>query len=83
MKNSQPIPNSTQIGIDLNRNWSYMWNCCGGSSGNPGSARYRGDSPFQGKNRHSDRCLNSHPKSIFAEDFRKSLPVFLYVIARA
>jgi murein tripeptide amidase MpaA len=35
------------FGIDPNRNWSYKWNCCGGSSGNPGSARYRGETPFQ------------------------------------
>jgi carboxypeptidase T len=46
-KNRQTFSYSTKIGIDLNRNWSYMWNCCGGSSGNPGSARYRGDAPFQ------------------------------------
>lgn len=46
-KNRQPNPGSTAIGIDLNRNWSYMWNCCGGSSGKPGSARYRGKYPFE------------------------------------
>lgn len=46
-KNRQTFSYSSKIGIDLNRNWSYKWNCCGGSSGNPGSARYRGNSPFQ------------------------------------
>ena len=46
-KNRQPNPGSTKIGIDLNRNWSFMWNCCGGSSGNPKSARYRGQYPFE------------------------------------
>lgn len=46
-KNRQLNPGSDKIGIDLNRNWSYMWNCCGGSSGNPGSARYRGQYPWE------------------------------------
>ena len=46
-KNRQLNPGSDKIGIDLNRNWSYMWNCCGGSGGDPGSARYRGRFPFE------------------------------------
>ncbi len=46
-KNRQTNPGSAKIGIDLNRNWSYKWNCCGGSSGNPASARYRGTHPFE------------------------------------
>jgi len=29
-------------GVDLNRNHSYRWGCCGGSSGNPCSTTYRG-----------------------------------------
>jgi len=29
-------------GVDLNRNHSFMWNCCGGSSGNPCFETYRG-----------------------------------------
>ncbi len=46
-KNRQPNPGSKAIGIDLNRNWSFMWNCCKGSSGRPASARYRGQYPFE------------------------------------
>jgi hypothetical protein len=46
-KNRQVNPGSPYIGIDLNRNWSYKWACCGGSSGNPRSARYRGQYPFE------------------------------------
>ena len=45
-KNRQPIPGSSEIGTDLNRNYSYGWACCGGSSGNPASETYRGPSPF-------------------------------------
>ncbi len=45
-RNRQPIPGSTSIGVDLNRNWGYMWGCCHGSSGTPGSTTYRGPSPW-------------------------------------
>jgi carboxypeptidase T len=46
-KNRQTLAGTDKIGIDLNRNWSYQWDCCGGSSGKPSSARYRGEYPFQ------------------------------------
>ncbi|HEU4886579.1 MAG TPA: M14 family metallopeptidase, partial [Thermoanaerobaculia bacterium] len=45
-KNRQPNAGTSAIGTDLNRNWSYMWGCCGGSSGTPSSTTYRGPSPF-------------------------------------
>lgn len=32
-------------GVDLNRNYSFQWNACGGSSGSRGSDTYRGESP--------------------------------------
>ncbi len=41
-KNRQP--NAQAIGTDNNRNYSYRWGCCGGSSGNGGSDTYRGPS---------------------------------------
>ncbi len=44
-KNRQPNAGSSALGTDLNRNWDYMWGCCGGSSGNPGSLTYRGSAP--------------------------------------
>jgi hypothetical protein len=40
-KNRQP-----PSGTDNNRNYSYKWGCCGGSSGNPGSDVYRGPFAF-------------------------------------
>jgi carboxypeptidase T len=43
-KNRQPNPDD--IGTDLNRNYSYRWGCCGGSSGFGGSETYRGQAPF-------------------------------------
>lgn len=45
-KNRQPNGGTAPIGTDLNRNYSYKWGCCGGSSGNKGSETYRGLSPF-------------------------------------
>ena len=42
-KNRQPIPGSSQIGIDLNRQFGYTWNCCGGkTSKKPSSVYYQG-----------------------------------------
>ena len=46
-KNRQTNPGSTKIGIDLNRNWSYMWGCCKGSGRKPKSNKYRGAYPFE------------------------------------
>ena len=43
-KNRQP--NAQAVGTDNNRNYSYRWGCCGGSSGNGGSETYRGPSAF-------------------------------------
>jgi carboxypeptidase T len=45
-KNRQAHPTSSAVGTDLNRNYDYKWNCCGGSSGTPSSRNYRGWKPF-------------------------------------
>ena len=45
-KNRQPNAGTSAIGTDLNRNWSYNWGCCGGSSGDPASTTYRGPAAF-------------------------------------
>ena len=45
-KNRQPNAGSSAVGTDLNRNWSWQWGCCGGSSGTFSSETYRGASPF-------------------------------------
>ena len=37
--------NTNDRGIDLNRNFPYNWNCCGGSSGSGCSETFRGPSP--------------------------------------
>ncbi|HEX6289671.1 MAG TPA: M14 family zinc carboxypeptidase [Herpetosiphonaceae bacterium] len=45
-KNRQPNSGSSYVGTDLNRNYSYKWGCCGGSSGSTSSDTYRGPSAF-------------------------------------
>jgi carboxypeptidase T len=45
-KNRQPTPGSTAIGTDLNRNWDFLWGCCGGSSAIPSSETFRGPAAF-------------------------------------
>jgi hypothetical protein len=45
-KNRQPNSGSSNVGTDLNRNWSFQWGCCGGSSGTTSSETYRGPSAF-------------------------------------
>ena len=45
-KNRQPNAGSTAVGTDLNRNYDYRWGCCGGSSRDPRSSRYRGKAAF-------------------------------------
>jgi carboxypeptidase T len=45
-KNRQPNSGSSAVGTDLNRNWSYRWGCCGGSSSNPAAETFRGASAF-------------------------------------
>jgi len=45
-KNRQPNAGTTAIGTDLNRNYSYGWGCCRGSSGIASSITYRGSRPF-------------------------------------
>lgn len=48
-KNRQAIPGSSEIGVDLNRNWGYMWGLGKGTgsngSANPASQYYRGWAP--------------------------------------
>jgi len=43
-KNRQPYQGI--YGTDQNRNYSYRWGCCGGSSGDPNSEIFRGPSAF-------------------------------------
>ncbi|MCP2329626.1 hypothetical protein HDA40_008133 [Hamadaea flava] len=46
-KNRQPNgSNRKNVGTDLNRNWSYKWGCCNGSSSTASAEDYRGPFAF-------------------------------------
>jgi carboxypeptidase T len=45
-KTRKPVPGSSAIGTDPNRNWDYQWGCCNGSSSNPSAEDYRGPAAF-------------------------------------
>lgn len=44
-KNAHADQNERVFGVDLNRNYPFMWNGCNGSSSNPSSDTYRGATP--------------------------------------
>lgn len=44
-KNRQPTPRPPHIGTDMNRNYAYRWDCCGGSSDFEGDETYHGPFP--------------------------------------
>jgi hypothetical protein len=44
-KNRQPNPGTSSVGTDLNRNWAYKWDCCGGASDFKGEDTYHGATP--------------------------------------
>ncbi len=45
-KNRQRTASGAPLFTDVNRNYSYRWGCCGGSSGKKDNATYRGPRPF-------------------------------------
>jgi carboxypeptidase T len=45
-KNRQPNAGTSAVGTDINRNYSYRWGCCGGSSGSAAAWNYRGTAAF-------------------------------------
>ncbi|NOX63924.1 MAG: zinc carboxypeptidase [Chloroflexi bacterium] len=49
-------------GVDLNRNFSYKWGCCGGSESYSGGETYRGPAPFSEPETQVIRNFaNQHP----------------------
>jgi carboxypeptidase T len=63
-KNRQPAPppNEAILGTDQNRNYSYRWGCCGGSSSDPSDETYRGPNAF------------STPEDVLMRDFMLAHP---------
>ena len=61
-KNRQPNSGSSAVGTDLNRNWSFQWGCCGGSSGTFSSETYRGPSRVLGARDPARARLRQQPR---------------------
>ena len=52
---------STQFGTDNNRNFPFLWDCCGGSSGSPCTQTYRG--PSAGSEPETQAVMNQDPRA--------------------
>lgn len=57
-------PTSPNRGADLNRNFSYQWGCCGGSSDNECGLTYRGPSPAS---EPETQAVQSYLRSLFPD----------------
>lgn len=78
-KNRQPNAGSQYVGTDLNRNYSYRFGCCGGSSGNTRSETYRGPSPFSAPETAAMRDLvQAHPNITTALSYHSYGNLILY-----
>ena len=76
-KNRQPNPDA--IGTDNNRNYSYRWGCCGGSSGFGGSETYRGPSAMSApENQRMRDFMLAHPNVTTGISFHSSAELVLY-----
>lgn len=56
-------PNTVQ-GVDLNRNFDFRWNCCGGSSANPCNQTFHGPG---GGSEAEIRAIQSYARALFAD----------------
>jgi hypothetical protein len=83
-KNRQPNAGSSYVGTDLNRNWGYLWGCCGGSSGTFSSETYRGASPFSApetavvRDFVNSRVINGKQQITVAIDFHSYSELILW-----
>jgi hypothetical protein len=57
-------PTSSNRGADLNRNFSYQWGCCNGSSGSECELTYRGPSPAS---EPETQAVQSYLRSLFLD----------------
>ncbi|NLE43748.1 MAG: carboxypeptidase [Chloroflexi bacterium] len=62
--NNDHCPGTTRRGVDLNRNFAFMWGCCGGSSGFECDEVYRG--PFQGSEPET-QAIQDYLRALFAD----------------
>jgi hypothetical protein len=76
-KNRQPYQGI--YGTDQNRNYSYRWGCCGGSSGDPNDETFRGPSAFSTPEDQDMRdFMLSHPNITTGISFHSNAELILY-----
>ena len=76
-KNRQPYQGI--YGTDNNRNYSYNWGCCGGSSSDPNSEVFRGPSPFSTpEDTDMDNFMLAHPNITTGISYHSYAELILY-----
>jgi carboxypeptidase T len=76
-KNRQPYQGI--YGTDQNRNYSYRWGCCGGSSGDPADETFRGPSPFSTPEDQGMRdFMLAHPNITDGISYHSNAALILY-----
>ncbi len=63
--NNNFCANTDSRGVDLNRNFSFQWGCCGGSSGTPCNYEYRGPSPAS---EPETQAIQNYVRSLFPDE---------------
>jgi hypothetical protein len=63
--------NSSLRGADMNRNFPFQWNCCGGGSNNPCSEVYRGPSAAS---EPENQAIRDYVRAIFADAWTPGPP---------
>lgn len=62
--NNNYCANTNSRGADLNRNFEFLWGCCGGSSGSECSETYRGASPAS---EPEVQAVQNHARNVFPD----------------
>ncbi|MFQ5738844.1 MAG: M14 family zinc carboxypeptidase [Acidobacteriota bacterium] len=60
------------FGVDLNRNYPFLWGACGSSSGDPGSDTYRGPAPLSEPEVETMVALGTRLRPIIYNSFHSS-----------
>ncbi len=76
-KNRQPYQGI--FGTDNNRNYSYKWGCCGGSSGDPNSEIFRGPNAFSTpEDQQMSDFMVAHPNITTGISYHSDAELILY-----
>lgn len=78
-KNRRPNPGSTCMGVDINRNFDFLWSSGIGTSSHPCSDIYRGSAAFSEPETQNIRTLlNAYPNIGYFVDVHSASELILY-----